>query len=68
MSDLHPFNDQEALVWTQLLAAHNEFLGMEQSHPNETTEWVTAIHQLQSLLVLRAARRNYPQAFRQIKK
>lgn len=64
----HPFDETESLIWSMLKAINDEFVKLETTHPDEMTEWSGAIHQIQSLVILRAFRRNYPGAFVHVEK
>jgi hypothetical protein len=63
-----PFTDQEKIVWGFLVEAHNEFVKLPPGHPSDIHDWVTAIHQLQSILMCRVVSRDYPEVFTQPKK
>jgi len=57
----------EGKIMDQLVDIHNSFLMMDQTHPADITEWVTAIHQLQSIISMRVLRRLYPNYYTSIK-
>ena len=58
-----PFTPQEEWIMECLVEAHNSFTELTREHPQEITEWITAVHHLQDLLGARALRRIYPQYF-----
>lgn len=55
--------DQEGKVMDALIAAWNEFVKLEQQHPNELTDFSDGIHRCQDLLAIRIARREYPEGW-----
>ena len=49
-----------------IIEAHEQFLKLnadDQGHPMEMQEWVSAIHQLQSIIEHRILKRLYPKTF-----
>jgi len=51
-----------------IVKAHNLFIELEQTHPNDIPEWVDGIHKAQGILSMRILRRDYPESFSTIKK
>lgn len=70
MNKENPFNKEEDEIAGLLVQVHNKYVNMKnnenenEGHPMEIQEWVSAIHQLQSILEHRAFRRIYPEYFR----
>lgn len=62
------FTNDEELIMQKLVDAHNIYAAMEQQHPSDMNEWVTAIHTLQQLIGMRILRREHPEIFATIKK
>ena len=62
-----PFTLEEQKISNSIVAAHNEFVKLEATHPNDITDWVNAIHTLQGILGKRVLRRDYPETFSTIK-
>jgi hypothetical protein len=58
-----PYTLEEQAVMFYIGLAHDSFAVLKASHPNELTDWVQAIHQLQMLISMRILRRNWPKAF-----
>ncbi len=58
-----PFTKQEKEIMDLLVEAHNKFVKMKKTHPNEITDWINSIHRLQDLLGARVLRRDYPNEF-----
>ena len=55
--------DAEGEVSDHLVAAVNAFGRLPRQHPQELSEFVTAIHAVQGLLTTRIARRHYPKGW-----
>lgn len=70
MNKENPFNKEEDEIAGLLAQVHNKYVNMKnnenenEGHPMEIQEWVSAIHQLQSILEHRAFRRIYSEYFR----
>ena len=62
--DSTPFTKEEEEIMKLIVDAHNKFSKLKRGHSMEIQEWVTAIHQLQSILSHRCLRRIYPDKFR----
>ena len=60
----HPFTDQEAEIFTMLRAIGDGFMQLEGQHPALAMEAGMHVRQLQSSLILRAFRRQYPHTFK----
>ena len=58
-----PFTEQEESIMQLIVEAHNEFVKLDRGHSMEIQEWVTSIHQLQSILSHRCLRRLFPSHF-----
>lgn len=58
-----PFTEQEEKIMRLIVEAHNEFMKLERGHSMEIQEWVTGIHQLQSILSHRCLKRLFPSYF-----
>ena len=58
-----PFTEQEERIMQLIVEAHNEFVKLDRGHSMEIQEWVTGIHQLQSILSHRCLRRLFPSHF-----
>lgn len=58
-----PFTKQEEKIMQLIVEAHNEFVKLERGHSMEIQEWVSGIHQLQSILSHRCLRRLFPSHF-----
>lgn len=58
-----PFTKQEKEISNLIVKAHNKFLKLEKTHPSDLNEWIIALHGLQSLLMARVLRRDYPDTF-----
>lgn len=58
-----PFTPEEDEIMQLLVQAHNKFILLPPSHPNEQQEWATALHRLQDLIGHRVLKRNYPDYF-----
>jgi len=56
---------QEQAVFDALSQAHRAFMSLPYHHPTAKHEWVTALHQMQSLLADRIVARDYPQFWTQ---
>jgi len=59
-----PFTTEEEEVMNTVLLAHEEFLKLDRCHPMEIQEWTKAIHDLQSILIYRVVKRDYPKYFK----
>ncbi len=59
-----PFTAQEQEIMDLIVKSHNLFVKLERQHPNEITEWVKCIHDLQNILGWRILRRDYPNDFK----
>ncbi len=57
------FTEAEQRVSDHLVGAFNEFCRLERTHPNETEEFVSALHRLQDLLAVRIVRRQFPKGW-----
>jgi hypothetical protein len=55
--------DDEGLVMDALIDAVEAFDALPSQHPQETTEFYSALHRLQDLLACRICRRDYPEAW-----
>lgn len=62
-----PFTKEEESVWENLINAHNQFIKLPNGHPSDMHDWITAIHQLQSIMMCRITARDYPDVFTQPK-
>jgi hypothetical protein len=51
---------QEIKVMGKICEALSEWIKLEKQHPNETQDFVNAIHSIQYLLAMRVIRRGYP--------
>ena len=60
---IKPFTKAEQEIMNLIVNAHNKFVELERGHKMEIQEWVTAIHQLQSILSHRCLRRLFPSHF-----
>lgn len=58
-----PFTIEEEEIMRFLTMAHNNFIKLERTHPQEIDEWITSVHRLQDLLGMRILRRDYPETF-----
>jgi hypothetical protein len=58
-----PFTEQEQRIMKLIVEAHNEFVKLERGHSMEIQEWVSGVHQLQSILSHRCLRRLFPSHF-----
>lgn len=57
------FSSSEKKVMNLITDAHNEFVKLSSTHPDEMREWVDGIHALQNVLGWRVLRRDYPNDF-----
>lgn len=57
--------EQEQAVFDHLASAHCAFMQLPYHHPTAKHEWVTALHQMQSLIADRIVARDYPQFWTQ---
>jgi len=64
MKQKEPFTKEEKEVMNLLVKAHNKFVKIERTHPSEINDWVNAFHTLQSILMNRVVRRDYPETFK----
>jgi len=55
--------NQEKEILDLLALAWNEFLHLEEQHPQDKMEFMRAIHQAQHLIMIRETRRNHPEIF-----
>ena len=62
-----PFTDKERDIMELIIKAHNLFVEEERAHPSEIQEWITGIHQLQSILQHRLLCRIFPEEFTSLK-
>ena len=51
---------QEEAVMNALIRAWNQFLELEQSHPDDLVDFKDAIHEAQRILAMRVVRRDHP--------
>jgi len=58
-----PFTEKEQRIMQLIVEAHNEFVKLERGHSMEIQEWVSGVHQLQSILSHRCLRRLFPSHF-----
>ena len=58
-----PFTNEEQYIMDLLVKAHNRFALQEQTHPDDMREWVDGLHEMQSVLMQRVVRRDYPDFF-----
>ena len=56
--------DAEKKLLDKIVELHNEFMSLDRGHPMEVNEWVTGIHQLQSIVEHRILRNLFPNYFR----
>lgn len=56
--------EEERVIWDLLIEAHNKFVELDITHPNERTEWVDAIHKAQYVIGFRILRRDYKEDFK----
>jgi len=63
MSKLHPFTDQEAEIWAMLRAVCDRMNELPDLKNSERHDAGRHIRELQALIIIRSARRNYPKAF-----
>ena len=57
------FTKEEQQVMDNIIAAHDLFASLEPTHPNDISEWVKAIHDLQKILGMRILRREHSEIF-----
>jgi hypothetical protein len=62
MSQNAPFTDEEYKLFCKVTSLFNDFNNLLQTynHPSDKGTYVSAIHELQNLIVLRCARRQWP--------
>jgi len=53
----------ERAVHEKLMDCLNTFLKLDREHPDELSEFVNAIHQIQGVLCMRVVRRSYPKGW-----
>lgn len=58
-----PFTKEEQEIMNLLIEANNKFNNLKITHPSEKDEWLHSFHNLQSLLMCRVTRRDYPNDF-----
>lgn len=58
-----PFSTKEDEVMSNLTSAYEHFSKLDQTHPNDITDFVFHIHALQRILGQRVLRRDYPNTF-----
>ncbi len=58
-----PFTKEESEIMDLLVKAHNKFIKLNRTHPNEIQEWITPFHLCQGILINRVVRRDYPGHF-----
>lgn len=56
-------NEQERKIMELLCQVHNEFVKLEQTHPNDIKNWVSSVHRMQDIISCRIVRRDYPDDF-----
>lgn len=62
----NPFTEEEQEIINAMVAAHNKFVTLIQTHPNDMEIWVDGIHKCESVLQSRILRRDYPEVFQTI--
>jgi len=60
---IDPLTLEERKIMNLLVDAHNLFIKIEATHPNDINEWVEGIHKCQHVLQKRILRRDYPDTF-----
>lgn len=55
--------EQEGKVMDALIAAWNEFLRLDITHPSDMPDFTNGIHQCQQILGMRVLQRNYPEGY-----
>jgi hypothetical protein len=60
--------NEEKEILDNLSFAWNNFLGLEQTHPNDINDFMDRIHKCQYILMAREARRSCPTLYKTIKK
>lgn len=58
-----PFTEQEEEIINLLTEAHNKFVKLEQTHPDDIKQWINGIHKCQNVIMGRIVRRDYPNVF-----
>ncbi len=58
-----PFTKEESEICDLILDAHNKFCELESTHPDEARQWLDGIQSIQSVLMNRVIRRDYPEHF-----
>jgi hypothetical protein len=61
--DFEPYTKDEREVSDLLLRVIEKYFALPKQHPSDTTEFITAIHQIQHLIGMRILRRDYPKEF-----
>lgn len=64
--DHAPFTDNELKLFQKVSGLYGEFRELESlgdSHPSDHQEMVSAVHNLQDILIKRVARREWPGSF-----
>lgn len=59
-------NKEEQELLELISKVHNTFAAFKQTHPSDITRWVDGIHEIQSVLMNRITRRDYPETFKTI--
>lgn len=59
----HPFTEEEAEIWTMLRAVGDRIDELPEQKPIEREEFFRDIRHMQSLIMIRVARREYPDTF-----
>jgi len=63
----YPYTAGEERVSNLILEAHEAFVDLEQTHPDDIKDWVQAVHSMQKIIGMRILRRDYPEQFSTIK-
>ena len=58
-----PFTKEEQEIIDLLTEAHNKFVLLPKTHPDDTIHWRVGIHKCQGVLMGRVVRRDYPDTF-----
>lgn len=53
----------EDQIENHLVEAHNLYIKLSVQHSSDLPEWVCSLHELQKLLMIRKARRDYPDRY-----
>ena len=59
-----PFTEDEKVIMDLIVKAHNIFIQLEPSHPDDLREWVDGVHKCQNVLMNRVVCRDYPHIFK----